>query len=167
MRAKLRHVLTFLMLASVTTLSQPKVIIATETENGQYSHGKYKSSAPEYIVHYLLLESENKLIRTELIRIKTGDVIADSTEYTIIYHEPIGGKWQVASGKTDYPEQKVFTAFGKPAPLGAEILQVGETFFNSCLATMDGLFTTHGTVKYSISADENNMKMQHERNDHR
>jgi hypothetical protein len=75
------------VLLMVGTQCLAQILVATETENGAYSNGKYKTSAPEYISHFVLYPKENRLVRTELIRIATGDIIADDTEYKILSTE--------------------------------------------------------------------------------
>ena len=54
-------IISLLIILCVGVKSNGQVIIATETENGVYENGKYRSSPPEYISHFLLDEKEKKL----------------------------------------------------------------------------------------------------------
>jgi hypothetical protein len=46
---------------------QAQIIVATETENAAYADGIYESSPPEYVSHFVLLEDQKKLVRTQLV----------------------------------------------------------------------------------------------------
>ena len=92
-----------------------------------------------------------------MVRIASGDIISDDTEYKIISQETI------EADSNGNPRQRVFTAVGKPGTTAVEMLQIGETFFNYCMSTFAMMSTAHGTVKQSISADQNYMKMLEER----
>jgi len=138
-----------------------QILIATETENGVYSDGKYESSPPEYISRFVLLEKEKTIVRTELVRIKTGAVIADGNEYKILTQEFIG------DGSPGHPKQRVLTAVGTSGTTAVEMLQIGETFFNYCKSSFAAFFTAHGTIKRSISSEENIKKLLKERKQHK
>jgi hypothetical protein len=152
---KVRHflVVTLLIVICPGLMCHAQIIIATETENGTYAGGKYKSSPPEYISTFVLLDREKRLVRTQLVRINTGDVIADISEYKILTEEILG------DDSPGHPKQRVFTAVGTPGTQAVEMLQIGETFFNYCKSSFDALFTAHGTIKKSISSEENIMRL--------
>ena len=146
-------VVPFLIVIFPQLMCHAQIIIATETENGIYADGKYKSSPPEYISHFVLLDREKTLVRTKLVRIKTGDVIADRSEYKILSEEILG------DDSRGHPKQRVFTAVGTSGTQAVEMLQIGETFFNYCKSSFDALFTAHGTIKKSISSEEDIKKL--------
>jgi len=150
MRIPIRHFIeaAFLIVIYPGAKCQAQIIIATETENGIYADGKYKSSRPEYISHFILLEKEKRLVRTELIRIRTGDVIADGNEYRILAEEFIG------NGSRGHPKQRVLTAVGTSGTHAVEMFQIGETSFNYCKSSIYALFTAHGIIKRSIASEE-------------
>jgi len=152
---KITNILAIAFLIAIGSAAncQAQIIVATETQNGVYADGMYKSSPPEYVSHFVLLEDQKKLVRTQLVRIKTGDIIADHPEYKILAEEMIG------DGSPGHPKQKIFTPVGAPGTAAVEMLQIGETFFNYCKSSIDAMFMAHGTIRKSISSKENIMKL--------
>jgi hypothetical protein len=54
--------------------------------------------------------------------------------------------------------QKIITLVGKPGTLATEIILLGENFFEYCKASSGRLYLSTGTVKRSITLEENTLK---------
>jgi hypothetical protein len=129
------------------------VIHATETGRGEYEKGVFTPGRAEFRYRFDIDEKAGKAKLTEIIRLKNNEVIQQTVDYVITAAED-GTSLSSFLSSPARRKQKILTLVGKPGSLATEMILLGEDFFEYCKASAGRLYLATGTVKRSVSVEE-------------
>ncbi len=128
-----------LALLGITNTARSEVILATETERGEYERGMFTRGKPEFRYRFEVDEKAGKAKLTEVIRLKNNEVIELAVDYVITAVED-GTALSSLLTSPSRSNQKILTLVGKPGSLATEVILLGEDFFEYCKASSGRLY---------------------------
>lgn len=156
-------ILIALVLLSITNNARSEVIHVTEIERGEYEKGVFTPGRAEFRYRFEVDEKAGKAKQTEVVRLRNNELIQVAVDYVIVAVEDSAALPSTLLTSPTRKNQKILTLVGKPGSLATEVILLGEDFFEYCKASAGRLYLATGTVRKTISIEEDTSRQLKQR----